>query len=144
MTTWKGQLNQVQPYRTQERIDEFALLIGEYFTSNNKNHHSKLTLWVPMPSQVKDVPAIFLSISNPSGRTFVRLASGDFDLIRDLFISSGPALHDALGKARARSYRLQSVAAAIQAMDTTGEMVSLSEAEYEVLSHDQIDTHLDE
>ncbi len=122
MTTFKGNLHAVQPWRTHDRIVDHPIQIGEYVTSNNKSAYSKFTAWVFVPQTTSDVPSIMISLSNASGRTFCRLGSGDYDILLEHLLACKASLAEAVQTARARSYKLQAVAAAIDKLDANGEL----------------------
>ncbi len=60
-----------------------------------------LRVWVPVPTDIKHLPAIFLRFSNGLAATFSRLNDDDYASIQKfLALHDGP-LHDALAKAKA-------------------------------------------
>jgi len=82
--------------RRQVRIISHEIRIGEVLLSNNKPGFTKLSAWVPKPTDFSHTPGTFLSLSNPLGRTFVRLNGQDLAHIIASLQDWSPSLTEAV------------------------------------------------
>ncbi len=65
--------------RKQHRLIDISTNLGEVRTSDDKLMSTKFALWVPQPTDITHQAGIFISLSNASGRAFVRLNPGDLE-----------------------------------------------------------------
>lgn len=76
MQRFSGTIHSRTP-RSVPKLWTASIDIGEY-TSGDKQHASKFTLWVPTPRQGTHVPGIFMRLSNPVGTSYSRMSSEEF------------------------------------------------------------------
>lgn len=73
MPRWRATVSQHEFVKSRvPRLASVQLLMGD-----NPEQLTTLSLYVPRPGNADHVPAIFLSLKNAAGNTFVRLADGD-------------------------------------------------------------------
>ncbi len=81
--------------RRQIRIISHEIHVGEVLLANNRPGFTKFSAWVPKPTDVAHIPGIYLSLSNPSGRAFVRLNKGDLSILIQSLTDWQSTLQDA-------------------------------------------------
>ncbi len=89
MPEYYGILRSTKPYRSQERLWETFVKIGEYHDVKGRPHATTLTLWIPRPTDTLHTAGIFLALSNPRGRVFSRLHADDLEVLHNLFSGVG-------------------------------------------------------
>ncbi len=82
--------------RRQTRIISHEIRIGEVILANDKPGFTKFSAWVPKPTDFSHTPGIFLSMSNPLGRTFVRLNNPDLDTLITSLLRWSDSLKEAV------------------------------------------------
>ncbi len=98
----RGKLSQANYFRKLSRIYETRKQVGAITNAKGHTISTTIQLFVPLPSDVRHLPGIFLSISNGNGTTFVRLTPEEFQSIHEWMSSSSDMLLDAFNSASAR------------------------------------------
>ncbi len=100
MPTIEGRITVRETERKrQTRIISHEVRLGHVRLDNDKEGYTKISAWVPRPSDLNHKPGIFLSLSNPSGRSFVRLNQGDLEVLIQQFTVWLDSLNQAVAHA---------------------------------------------
>lgn len=98
-----------QNRRKQIRISNHDIKLGEVPLSNDKIGFTKLSLYVPSPSDIGHLPGMFLTLSNSAGRCFVRLNDGDLSMLIDFMYTNLPSLQTSLEEAKKITQELHQI-----------------------------------
>jgi len=115
MPTVSGQIHiNTTMKRTQKRLTQSKLTIGKVLLSNDQEAYTTLSAWIPIPVQADHLPGIMIALSNPSGRTFVRLNPDDLANIHLFFQTLINTFSEPLEKAQQISNQLKTLDHEIQ------------------------------
>ncbi len=92
--------------RRQTRIISHEIRLGQIILANDKPGFTKFSAWVPKPTDFTHAAGIFLSMSNPLGRSFVRLNIDDLPTLITSLTEWLPSLNSAVSFASAISTAL--------------------------------------
>lgn len=99
MPRWRATVSQHDFVKSRvPRLASVQLLLGD-----NPEQLTTLSFYVPKPMTGSHIPAVFLSLKNAAGNTFVRLADGDLVNLLLFMQDQAPQLHEPLENARSIS-----------------------------------------
>jgi len=110
MPNIRGSISVSQPITKQLYLHRTTLNVGSYTTTSGHQASSRLTCWVPQPTDVTaHIPGVFIRLQNAFGSSYTRMDIQDLTRIITWLSSQSVDISEAFSKAQQWYNHLQDV-----------------------------------